>query len=414
MHRKRTRRRGGAVALLVTLALLGAACGNDDDGDAGDGGDTTTTDPATALTGEPIRLMVIFEGTGVSAIPETPNGAIAAADAVNRDGGIDGRPIEVVECDTGNDPNTAAECGRRIVDEGFLAAVGSLSLHTGEYLPLLAEAQVPSLGQAPTTADTFTSEASFPIQGAAVSSIAGLAGALADAGSTNIGLARPDLAAGGAVAGIANSGLERFGLEVGNDVPVPEGAPDMAPFVEAVLEGGSDGVLVTLAGPEAASFVSELRATDAEVPVAVLTTFADDVFESLGDATEGLIFQTQFLEPDFSDAPTVRELAEDMEAAGFEDVSGPRAPNSWASVMIVAEVLRDAPETTPAMLWEELGSGREFETGLTPPVQFATPSGDFPRIFNPCLIIERVEDGEPVPVTGEFRNAITGEPCEQP
>ncbi len=412
MRTRRWRHLVRVGALLGVLILLATACGNDDDGGASES--SSTTDPAAALSGEPIRLMVIFEGTGVSAIPTTPDGAIAAADAVNRDGGIDGRPVEVVECDTGNDPNTAAECGRRIVDEGFLAAVGSLSLQTSEYLPQLAQAKIPSVGQAPTTADTFTSEASFPIQGAAVSSIAGLAGALADMGSTNIGLARPDLAAGGAIAGIANTGLERFGIEIGNDVPVPEGAPDMAPFVEAALKGGTDGVLVTLAGPEAASFLTELRATDPDVPVAVVTTFSDEVFKSLGDATEGLILQTQFLEPDFSDAPGVQELTDDMEAAGFEDFSGPRPPNSWSAVMIVAEVLRDAAEITPQALWDELGSGREFETGLTPPVQFATPSGSFPRIFNACLIITTIENGEPVPVTGEFQDAITGEPCEQP
>ena len=186
---RRATRFGALVGIVV---LVAAGCANDDDGAAED---TTTTDAAAALTGEPIKLMVIFEGTGISAIPDLPQGAIAAAETVNREGGVDGRPIEIVECDTDNDPNTAAECGRRAIGEDFLAVVGSLSLHTGEYLPQLVEVKIPSVGQAPASIDSFTSEASFPIQGAAVTTIAGLAGALADTGATNIALARPAIAA---------------------------------------------------------------------------------------------------------------------------------------------------------------------------------------------------------------------------
>ena len=48
--------------------------------------------------------MVFYEGTGAVATPEVPEGATAAADTINPLGGIDGSPIELVECNLDERP----------------------------------------------------------------------------------------------------------------------------------------------------------------------------------------------------------------------------------------------------------------------------------------------------------------------
>jgi hypothetical protein len=58
-------------------------------------------------------------------------------------------------------------CGRQAVDEDVLAVAGSISLSTDEFMPLLVENRIPSIGNNPATPADFLSDASFPITGGA-------------------------------------------------------------------------------------------------------------------------------------------------------------------------------------------------------------------------------------------------------
>ena len=49
--------------------------------------------------------------------------------------------------------------------EGVVALVGSLSVHSGDFMPTMAQNKIPSIGLIPATAADFTSPAAFPIVG---------------------------------------------------------------------------------------------------------------------------------------------------------------------------------------------------------------------------------------------------------
>ena len=122
-----------ALALAVTLMFVAAACGDDSgssaDTTSGGGAATTAAGAATTaaaettttveLTGPPIKLMVMFEGTGAVATPEVAEGAKAAADAINAAGGVGGSPIELETCDLKNDPNAATRVRQQAVSDGW-------------------------------------------------------------------------------------------------------------------------------------------------------------------------------------------------------------------------------------------------------------------------------------------------------
>ncbi|MCZ7531587.1 MAG: ABC transporter substrate-binding protein [Acidimicrobiia bacterium] len=159
------------VAILAALVLVAVACDSDSSSsdDTGGGDDQPSPDEidlTAGLTGEPIKVGVIVEETGGAlANPEYPEGAIGAALMVNEAGGIGGRPVEVLTCDTANDPNTAAECGRMMVDEGVVALTGVLSVHADQFLPLMEENKIPSIAHTLAGAAGFTSPAAFPVVG---------------------------------------------------------------------------------------------------------------------------------------------------------------------------------------------------------------------------------------------------------
>ncbi len=408
------------LAVVLALVLTAAACGDDDSGgDAATGSTTSTTTAESSttettvdLSGPPVKLMVMYEGSGSVATPEVPEGAKAAAEAINRAGGIDGSPIELMECDLKNDPNAARDCGSQAVDAGVTAVVSPVSANAGEYMPLLEQAQIPVVGNVPASAADFTSPASFPLYGGIVTASAGLADVLvSDGGASKISLARIDLAAASAIGVFANASLKRHDLAVVNDVAIPVGAPDMATYVASVLQGGTDGVLVGLSGQDATNFIIQLRQTAPDVPISATTTEFAAVVKALGDAATG-IYVTNFYETADTAPDAWQTYVDDLKAVGFEETSGFRR-NAYASVKVVAQVLTDAGGLTAADLWAALPQAEGVETGITPPLQFKTGGvGGVPRIFNACGAYQQLQaDGTFKTVSDGFIDMFTGEPC---
>jgi branched-chain amino acid transport system substrate-binding protein len=154
-------RRRRAVALLAFLAVLfAAACG--DDGGSGDGGsgsgdeteETVTGDdaetllgPADPASGDPVRVGLVSDGAS-QAFDNTDElrAGEATADYFNaRKGGIAGRPIELVTCETGASPAGAADCANQMIEEGVVAVTMSQSAVAEALWEQLHAAGVPTM-----------------------------------------------------------------------------------------------------------------------------------------------------------------------------------------------------------------------------------------------------------------------------
>jgi ABC-type branched-subunit amino acid transport system substrate-binding protein len=400
------------TALVLVGALFAAGCGDDDD--TASSTDTTaksSTETTVKLTGTPVKIMVIYEGTGAVATPEVPEGAKGAAAGLNARGGVKGGPVEILECDAGNDANKAAECGRKAVSEGVVAVVGPVSANAGQYFPILEQAKIPVVGNVPASAADFTSADSFPIYGGIVTASAGLADVLVKQGAKKISIARIDLAAASAIGVFAGASLKRSNQTINKDVSIPVGAPDMATYVASALEGGTDGVLVGLSGQDATNFIIQLRQTNPNVKISATTTEFDAVVKALGDQAEGILV-TAFFHNEQSSPTAWKAYTKDMEAAGFKTFSGFRT-NSYAAVMVVASVLAAAPDATAAALSDALPKAQNIDVGLLPPLQFTKGGvGGVPRVFNSCGRYEQLD------AKGNFKNLgdgfidmFTGAPC---
>jgi branched-chain amino acid transport system substrate-binding protein len=134
------------AALTVGFALFVAACGDDDDdgggggGGGGDnggfaGGETKTAASKCGLgngekaSGEPIKLGAINTkqpGTDFTEIAKT---AEAYFKCVNDNGGINGRPVQLIQETEQTDPAQAAAAAKKLVEtEKVLGIVGSTSI----------------------------------------------------------------------------------------------------------------------------------------------------------------------------------------------------------------------------------------------------------------------------------------------
>ncbi len=376
------------LALLGTLMLVASACGNDDSGEgANDGGGSEEIDFTAGLTGESVKVGVIVEESGTAlANPEIPEGAQAAQLLVNEAGGIQGRPVEVLVCDTANDPNQAAQCGRDMVDEGVVALSGVLSVHADQFMPLMEQEQIPSIAHIPAGVPGFTSPAAFPFIGGAVTTVGGVAQGLAELGAKRIAVARPDIAAGAALPGFLESALENEDVEVVNDVAVPEGTADAAPFVEAALKNDADAIAVFLSGIDATNFIIAARQAEPDLLVGSFSTDIAGLTEALGKDLSGIVTSTSSNCP--FDTAGCNQYEDAMKHAGFDETGGSRIL-AYSGVIALAVLAEDLPEITGPAVFQKLNQTTDLGLGTYPPLQFVEGGVlGLPRIFNPCIVPE--------------------------
>jgi branched-chain amino acid transport system substrate-binding protein len=395
-------------ALLAVAALLVAGCeGSSDDSAGGD-------DLSAGLKGQPIKLAMIYDGTGPASIPELPEGARAAVRAVNEEGGIDGAPLELIVCDTRSNPNRAAECGRQAVDEGVIALAGSATQFAQRYAHLMEENRIPNIGTLPSGPADFISNSVFPIVSGPTLDIVALARFLADEGAKRIATARPDLPAAAVTSNLVNASLAPLDLEIVADVGVPTSAPDVSSYVNQITSADADAVVVILIQQSAVQFIQKLRQEDPDIKIGLQSTSTGPVAEALGDSAEGILLPTSLLPPTVSN-PATEKYKREMEALGYDDLSGYRE-NSWLTVHVIADLIRKHDAKTSDALWTAISKTSGLRTGLTPPLQWVKGgAAGAVRTFNACsMAVKWDADGQPQPVTGDFYDPYADKPCPPP
>src|SRR5919106_694367 len=173
-----SRRRAGLRWRMLAVAAVGGlllvACGGDDDDDAGGEESTDTSEetsdasellgPEDEASGEPVRIGMVSDGQlGFTDNTDELRIAEATAEYWNTHrGGVGGRPVEVVPCETRGDPGGAADCANQFVEEDVVAvAVSQSAVGESVWEPLHA-AGVPSFWfQTSTQGVTTDTESSF-------------------------------------------------------------------------------------------------------------------------------------------------------------------------------------------------------------------------------------------------------------
>jgi ABC-type branched-subunit amino acid transport system substrate-binding protein len=375
--------------------------------------------PAAAKPkGKTVKVMVIYEKSEGIASPEIPDGAIAAAKALDKKNGIDGDKVEVLVCDTHNDANTAAECGRQAVAANVVALIGVLTPHSDGFMPLMAQNKIASIGNILAGIPDFQSASSFPLSGGIVATSANLPRFLADDGAKVISVARPDLAQGAVLKIFGNTALKPLGLSIKNDVPVPPDAPDMSSYAQATLAGGTDAIIVALPGQQAINFVQAARQANPKVKLALISTEPGPVQKALGKQAAGIIQAPVVLPPTTIKSKEGARFLKEMKAAGFKDTSGYRL-NSWMAMQVLAKVAQGLPDVTAAAIFDKLNTTTGLKTGLMPPLQWTTPADVgfalVTRDFNNCMLAVKMTAGKKLKlVTGKFFDSYTNKNCPSP
>ena len=386
------------LAAVLSLALVASACGNnDDDPDAtavdqptptddatepADGAtepaDDATDAPATTdapadapveATGEPIKVGNVSSLTGGALFPEASVAAEAVFDRVNADGGINGRPIQLIVEDDAGSPEGAATAGRKLVEQdSVVAMVGSAStLECAVNSAFYAEQGVYSIQGTGVDPLCFLSSNISPVN---TGPYAGITVSLYYASETlgledvcNVNLfVIPDLAPA------FDAAVERWEALTGKTLTLRVGAAtledDPTPLMLQARDAGCDAVVIDGVEPHA---LAVGRAIDSQglsdiIWIGLTSYYTDSIASQLGSAGNGLRANSEF-EPYGSDSPVLDDWRGLMTDAGVPLTSF--AQGGYMAATIFVEALRGIDgEITRESVAEAMRALEPYETPL--------------------------------------------------
>jgi branched-chain amino acid transport system substrate-binding protein len=380
-----------AVSFALACSLL-AACGQEEP-------------PMGPAAGAPDTVKVMFIGqitdtANATALPEAAAGVRAAVAAINREGGIRGKPVELLICDDKADGNDAAKCARKAVREAVVATVGNTSNFGNVILPTLAQAGIASIGHNPISAEDFNSPVAFPLQGGSPVLVAGAVRLLADQGALRIRMATVDSPAGALSEGFARAGLAGTGAQLVGATLIPVGAPDYASYATALVSD-SDGIVISTNADQAARIIVALRQAGATQPIALpALALPPATLQQLGEAAEGLLLAANF-RPASAGGAANAQFDRDMDS--FEPAA--RRNNFSRQTWLAARTLAAAVDSDGADRADNaidaatvLAIMGQLEAlpmgGMTPPLTTTTrPREPYSRLFIDRVMYARVKGG---------------------
>jgi ABC-type branched-subunit amino acid transport system substrate-binding protein len=369
--------------------------------------------PATASSaggskqGDPVKVMTIGEfkvAAAGSSNPEVSGAVQARAKAINRRGGLKDasgvkHKLEVIVCNTDNDPNKAAACARQAQDEGVAAVVGSFTAIGGSVYPILEQAGIPSVGPTASDPTTFTNPVSFTLQSGIPGIFFEMPALLGNQGAKKISFVYPDLPAAAQVVPLVDLAATAAGVEVVNKVVVPLDAADLAPQVAAATANGAEGIMAVVIGDQTGRFVQGLSQAGYDGLFATASAFlTPQILSQLKQQLDGAYIVLNYPPSTARSVQGIRLFNRDMTAFDRKLGKTDSAVNAWLATWVFEQVATGTDLTAGAVL-AKLNQTTDLETmGLTPTIDFTKPvqvqAFPLPRIFNPTVVNAKVKRGQ--------------------
>jgi len=299
------------------------------------------------------------------------NGVELYLDKVKAEGGIEGRPINLIIEDDRNSPQEAASVARKIAaTPGVVLAIGSWSTTASlAAAPIFAEAKIPQISPTSSHPD-FSKQSPYQFRQNNTDDI--LAQYNADtiqkvlkAKTVAIPYSQDDW---GVYTGKATAAaIEKAGGKVLLLESVQPNAKDFRPFISKIKSLKPEGVFLALPYQEASIFIQQLRQAGETMPVGGGIPLTSPKFiELAGKAAEGVVLHTIFFaqdpaQKDFTDAYKAKygRLPDQFAALAY-DATG-------VGLEAIRRAIRSGKPLTGQAVRDELANGPAYKgvTGVT-------------------------------------------------
>jgi branched-chain amino acid transport system substrate-binding protein len=376
-------RRFGMLTLLLALALALAACGQQAPTPAPGG--ATGGGAAPAPSGEPIKIGAIFDLTGATADVGTPysKGQIAYIDWRNANGGVAGRPLQLISQDYAYEVPRAEELYTQFVtQDGVVVFSGWGTGDTEALKGRISEDQIPFISASYSAELADPAKTPFNFLVAPTYSdqmIIAMKWALEDwkakgnTGAPRFAYLFNDSPFGRSPLADGTAFAQANGVETPLEVPSPRGATDLTPQLTQIRDFGANYVFLQNVSTPAALAIKNARSLGLDIQFVCLNWCANELLIKLAGAdAEGVVGAIPF-DPAAEGAKVALEFAKekgiDYGGATSTFVQG------WTAMSIlvagIEKTLADGKELTGENVRNTLQTMGEIDTGgVTQPIIF--------------------------------------------
>jgi branched-chain amino acid transport system substrate-binding protein len=344
------------AALAAALAVTIAGCG----------------ESGTKATNEPIKIGAIVSLTGTYAGLGQPEKNVIEleVDRINKAGGVNGRPIEVVlEDDATDEAKAVAAASKLIEQENVVAIIGATG--TGQTMAVRGDVQRAAIPQVSMAGSTVITNPVDPLVFATPWSntivVPFTLDYLKGQGITKIGLITDSGGFGKDGKAVIAAEAPKAGVTVVADETFNPGDTDMTAQLTKIKNSDAQAIVMWTAGKEAAIVAKNAKDLGIELPFYGSHGIARREFiEGAGDAAEGVKFAAgKILVPkaygEGSEAFTVATEFVDRYEAAYGEAPSTFAGHAYDALYLIVEAAKRIDgDVTPAALRDEIENTAGF------------------------------------------------------
>ncbi|GLZ33720.1 ABC transporter substrate-binding protein [Lentzea sp. NBRC 105346] len=298
---------------------------------------------SNAASGEPIKIGFVNNEQGAFAAPQLKTGSEVAVQYLNRNGGIKGRPIDVVRCATDGTPEQSAQCAEMFVREKVVVSVEGVDTGADAATPILTQAGIPIVGHVQFSPGQMQDQNSYFFGAAAVAYGTAALKYYADQGVKTVTWLLPDAETSHAFTEtVARPTAQRFGLRY-KTIYYDAADPQWTVLAQQVLQEGPEASgSIAATEEQCAHMVRALR--DVNYNGRILASSCTGLPKAVGKQSIGVELSQDHWNPgDPLSAPPanqeeIKVYDEAMKEAGHTEPV-PGAVVSFADTMTLSRVL---------------------------------------------------------------------------
>jgi ABC-type branched-subunit amino acid transport system substrate-binding protein len=389
---RRRIRRVQIAAAVGAVALAAAACSSSSSSTAGAGASSSSAIVVGGMA--PLTSQVLTQ-------TDIQSGVVAAVDALNAKGGIEGHQVKLNFCDTQYTTSGEISCMDELIGDKVSALItpSIAASASGSPFELAQAADLASIGTQGQIVTEFTSPDVFPLSSGDPGWVYGAMSDLVKGGARRIAVLGNAVGSYEAVRGYALAALKQAGL---TPVSVVEADPTSDPTFSAaaakVVSSDPDGLYLGASPANVPLAVRALRAAGYTGPIASLAAaFSPPIIKALGTEGNGIELAGNVAFPSETSNPGVAAYLADMAKYQPNGTIDQLSETAWAGMMLFAQAMKGQTNFSASNVLSVMNNlATPINLGVTGPYKVKgspSPIPGFPNIHNPTITLGVLDNG---------------------